>query len=121
MSLAENIAHALGYGKEKRNRDGWLTCCPAHGDAKPSLSIKDGTDKNGSPDVFVYCQAGCDFKAVKDELRVIGLLPEWEPKSCQCRPLNGIKTYAEDRKTNPAPSIWKRSKSDADALEIFER
>jgi DNA primase len=56
MSLAENIARTLGNGKEKKNGGGWLTCCPAHGDAKPSLSITDSADG-----IAVHCHAGCGY------------------------------------------------------------
>ena len=49
MSLSENIARELGKGKEQKNGEGWLTCCPVHGDEKPSLSITDSTDSNGNP------------------------------------------------------------------------
>ena len=46
--------------------------CPAHDDREPSLSIRDGVD--GEP-VF-NCFAGCDWRDIKDALRVDGLLPE---------------------------------------------
>jgi DNA primase len=58
---AESIAKALGNGKEQRTSNGWLTCCPAHEDSNPSLSIKDCTDKYDRPDVSVKCFAGCDY------------------------------------------------------------
>ena len=54
MSLAAQIAAELGQGKELRNRDGWVTCCPGHGDEKPSLSIKD----NGNNPLTPERQAG---------------------------------------------------------------
>ncbi|WP_417908888.1 DUF3987 domain-containing protein [Candidatus Electronema sp. PJ] len=119
MSLAENIAHALGNGKEKKNGGGWLTCCPAHGDAKPSLSITDSADG-----IAVHCHAGCGYQAVKDELRAKGLLPEREPANGQRRPLNGTASPAggKDKDSNNLPAhIWSKSRRDADALEIIRK
>jgi hypothetical protein len=43
--------------------------CPAHDDKSPSLQISDG-----GADVTVHCHAGCDFRAVRDALRSLGLL-----------------------------------------------
>lgn len=43
--------------------------CPAHEDRSPSLQISDG-----GADVTVHCHAGCDFRAVRDALRSLGLL-----------------------------------------------
>lgn len=59
MSLAKTIADTL-HPKEraKKNGNGWLTCCPVHGDKKPSLSIMDTRNKNVEPDVVMHCHAG---------------------------------------------------------------
>lgn len=76
MSLSHNIATHYGHGKEVKNRDGWLTCCPVHGDMTPSLSVSDEGDS-----VKVFCHSGCDFKEIKDRFRQDGLLPEWVPEN----------------------------------------
>ena len=76
MSLAEKIAKFYGQGKEQRNAEGWLTCCPVHGDKCPSLTV---TDKKGGG-VIVHCHAGCSFKDVLDRFRADRLLPAWEPE-----------------------------------------
>ncbi len=77
MSHAAQIARHYGQGKETRNGDGWLTCCPVHGDQKPSLSVWDD-DKGG---VNVHCHANdCSFKDIKDRFVADGLLPEWQPE-----------------------------------------
>jgi putative DNA primase/helicase len=112
---AESIAKALGNGKEQRTRNGWLTCCPVHGDKKPSLAIKDSTDSHGRPDVSVKCFAGCDYKAVKDELRARGLLPEWKPVNHQRRPLN-----SSVKQDLPA-YIWATSRHDQTAAETIQK
>jgi len=40
MSLAYDVASALMVnGRPEKNKDGWLTCCPLHGDKKPSLAV----------------------------------------------------------------------------------
>lgn len=46
-------------------------CCPAHDDCNPSLLISDGSDG----DLRVNCQAGCDWRDVKDALRRRAWLP----------------------------------------------
>ncbi len=120
MTLAKNIAHVLGNGKEQKNGTGWLTCCPVHGDEKPSLSIRDKGGSSGPPDITVKCHAGCDFRAVKDEIRARGLMPKWEPASKQQRPHNGSKTSAEERKKNLVPYIWKQSRKDTEAQEVIK-
>ena len=69
---AQNMTKVLGghwhgfYGTAR---------CPAHDDREPSLSIRDGVD--GEP-VF-NCFAGCNWRDIKDALRVDGLLPERGP------------------------------------------
>ena len=75
MSLAHDIACHYGQGKEAKNGDGWITCCPVHGDKNPSLSVWD----DGKGGVNVDCKTGCNFKEIKDQFRADGLLPEWEP------------------------------------------
>ena len=112
MSLAESIARALGNGKETRNGDGWLTCCPVHGDQEPSMSI---WDKDGS--VTVDCKAGCHWKDIKDEMVRMGLLPAWEPERKE-----GKGSSKQEKKPEPEPpkveapveetesKIWKLAK-----------
>ena len=55
MTLAKDIARALGNGKEQKTGAGWLTLSPVHGDKKPSLSVNDTTYKNGTSDLIVNC------------------------------------------------------------------
>src|ERR1700688_4051366 len=66
---AEEIARALGRGKEKREGAGWKTLCPAHADGNPSLSL---VDKGGQ--TFWVCRVGCSQADVTAALRARGLL-----------------------------------------------
>jgi hypothetical protein len=49
-----------------KNGDGWKSCCPAHEDANPSLSIKEGDDGK----VLLNCHVGCGFKAIVKALGI---------------------------------------------------
>ena len=63
---AETIAKALGG---RRAGNGWTSCCPAHDDRNPSLSIS--ATKAGK--VLLHCHAGCNQAQVIDALRSRGL------------------------------------------------
>lgn len=63
---AETIARALGG---RRIGGNWMARCPAHGDRRPSLSIRDAD----AGKVLVRCHAGCDQKRVIAALRGLGL------------------------------------------------
>lgn len=67
MTEAERITRALGgkwYSRFGSAR------CPAHGDKHPSLSLSDGADGR----LLLRCHAGCDFAAILDALRGLGLV-----------------------------------------------
>ncbi|NNE83364.1 MAG: AAA family ATPase, partial [Alphaproteobacteria bacterium] len=71
MTGAYEIAtwHAKGTWNESQ-QDG-KTCCPAHDDNKPSLSVKQEGDK-----VLVHCHAGCSQEDVISAFRMKGVWPE---------------------------------------------
>lgn len=50
----------------ERSREGWRSCCPAHDDLHPSLSIAEGTDGR----VLLNCHAGCTAEEI---CRSVGL------------------------------------------------
>lgn len=87
--------------------------CPAHDDKNPSCLISDTDDG----EVRVHCQAGCDWRDVKAELRGQGLLPEWrgdtEPERIATGAERRARRQAEERKqaqkTAWAQSIWNES------------
>ena len=93
------------------------TCrCPAHDDRNPSLLVSDGDD--GS--IRVNCQAGCDWREVKDTLRRDGLLPERgadnghdrkkkDPPSREVAVRRDATDRADKaRRTHQALEIWRR-------------
>ncbi len=67
---AEHIANALD--KATQSSDGWVSCCPAHDDERPSLSINDSNDGK----ILVRCHAGCSQKTVIEKLKELGLWPD---------------------------------------------
>lgn len=50
-------------GKVKKNKSGWIACCPSHSDNKQSLSISE--DERG---IGLKCHAGCDFQSIVSAL-----------------------------------------------------
>lgn len=70
---AEHIARALGNGKEFQNGQpgSWNTCCPAHNDDGPSLTVTDGDGGR----LVVYCHAKCSQTEVIDALKKLRLWP----------------------------------------------
>jgi putative DNA primase/helicase len=70
MTGAAGIAEALAGRRVKAHGGNYLVPCPAHDDANPSLSIRDG-----DAGLLVCCFAGCDPGDVIAALRRRGLLP----------------------------------------------
>jgi RecA-family ATPase len=77
----ETVARQLGGSKARRSGNGWLTCCPAHDDDNPSLSVSSG-DNGG---LIFYCHAGCTQEALLGALEWhdIGAAPPREPTRTQ--------------------------------------
>lgn len=69
----EDIAKALGNGKESKVADGWITRCPAHDDGKASLSIRSPHGK-----ILFKCHAGCSQQEVMKALQEQDLWPKKE-------------------------------------------
>ena len=54
----------LGHlNKVRKNKSGWMACCPNHEDNSPSLSINQGVDC-----ILIHCFAGCDSGEVMDSI-----------------------------------------------------
>ena len=68
MTDARCITRALG-GRWWRGGYGTAPC-PAHDDRRPSLSLTDGHDGR----LLARCHAGCDWPAILDTLRGLGLV-----------------------------------------------
>ncbi|GLS17284.1 hypothetical protein GCM10007874_02990 [Labrys miyagiensis] len=68
-------AEAIAYALEKPSRSGrgFVACCPAHDDKKPSLYLADGADGG----LIRKCRAGCSTAEVDEALKRLGL---WEPR-----------------------------------------
>jgi hypothetical protein len=66
----EEIATALGGSKVFKNSNGFMTCCPAHNDNNPSLSISLRHDGK----LLAHCFAGCSFTDVINAIQSLGLL-----------------------------------------------
>jgi putative DNA primase/helicase len=94
---AETTIRALGGRKVG---GGWMARCPAHGDHKPSLSIRAGNDGR----VLVRCHAGCDQEQVIAALRSRGLWMENSPR----------------RLTRSAPRVAADDRSDSDDAKRTE-
>lgn len=70
----EDIARALGNGRESKVADGWVTTCPAHDDGKASLSIRSPHGK-----ILFKCHAGCTQHEVMEALVARELWPKKAP------------------------------------------
>lgn len=111
MSAAQEIVRARG-GKWR----GSYGMCPCvhHADLTPSLKISDSDNTDDGIDV--HCFGGCDWKVVKDELRAMGYLPEFEPGRSQSYRAN--RDRREPAKPDPqkianiehAKEIWAAAK-----------
>lgn len=75
MRTIEDLARALGNGRESKVADGWVTTCPAHDDGKASLSLRSPHGK-----ILFKCHAGCTQEAVREALVSMGL---WEKRAPQ--------------------------------------
>ena len=60
MTAPEFVSRLGPMAKPKANGAGWLVCCPAHDDKKPSLSVTSGADGR----VLLHCHAGCSPEAI---------------------------------------------------------
>ena len=103
---AAEIARAL-HGR--RYGRWWRVICPIHGGQQPSLALWDG-----DTGVLVRCFAGCEWKAVKDELARRGLLDQVrEDRPPFRRPLPPTRAMIADgealTRRKIAAQIWERS------------
>src|SRR5262245_57436910 len=57
LTLAEVARRFQG---NRQQGAGWMARCPAHDDAKASLSISAGDDNR----ILLHCHAGCSFEAI---------------------------------------------------------
>jgi len=100
---AEHIAKSLG-GRQAGGA--WMVRCPAHEDAKPSLSVRNSSDGK----VLVHCHAGCEQARVIAALSSRGL---WMANSPRQFILSAPRVAAKARpecndlkRTKAALAIW---------------
>jgi len=98
----ENIAKYLD--KSSRNGQGWLSCCPAHDDHNPSLSLSIG----GNGNLLLHCFAGCDFDSIWNSLKQRGLAPNQH---------NSPATYIQHH--SKKPDHLKVVKDNKDTLKVI--
>lgn len=56
----------LKTGKAMKTTSGYSTCCPAHKDRNPSLSIGEGSDGK----ILLHCFSGCSVSAICESLEI---------------------------------------------------
>lgn len=99
---AERIAGALNG---RRTRSGWIACCPAHDDQKPSLSIREVDGK-----ILVHCHVGCGNTEVIGVLKKRGLWDHEPTSRFRVRHRHKVSMVAPDQgcaeRTARAFSIW---------------
>ena len=64
-SFLEIISQKTGK-TAKKSGTGYSTCCPAHEDTTPSLSISEGSDGK----ILLHCFAGCTVKSICEKLGI---------------------------------------------------
>ncbi len=86
--------------KIKRQKDGYIACCPAHDDKTPSLSIKSAEDGK----ILLHCFAGCDTSSILSTMKLTesDLFPQEKQKIIKKNSptLKKIYTYC-DINNNP--------------------
>ena len=100
MSALDRILN--GLDKVRKSGSGWVACCPAHDDKRPSLSISEG--RQGV--VLVKCWSGCSQSEVISSLRDGGLWGS-EPRGDLPRPA------MRPRDTGPDPDESRRMRQAA--------
>jgi Toprim domain len=104
MSIAARIAEAIAKKRVTARGDNYLVRCPAHDDASPSLSLRDGD--NGA--LVVHCFAGCSPSDVFVAIRRIdrGLL---QPGQTAREAPKGSTEY-ERQQHETAAWLWSQRK-----------
>lgn len=106
MTEAQRITAALDgkwYGRYG------AACCPAHGDRKPSLTLADGP----SGRLLAHCKSGCDFIAVLNALRGLGIVagdgaaPQTDPD--ELARYEAARSREAAKREQQARSVWDNS------------
>jgi hypothetical protein len=109
QTAAEMVARSLPGGRKSGRH--WITCCPAHEDRKPSLSIREADDGR----ILVHCHAGCTQESVIAALRQRGLWPEQSPSKrfgCPAPTIVTVEPSREDiQRSENALKVWPNAKA----------
>jgi len=112
-TIGHSIAKALGGRRVGR---GWIACCPAHHDRRPSLSIHEAN--NGK--VLVRCHAGCEQERVIAVLRSRGLWAENDPRPSKpdapCASASRQWGLDDAKRSKGALAIWNAARPADGAL-----
>ncbi len=111
---AEEVARGLEAARP--SGAGWIACCPAHDDRKPSLSITDCEDGR----LLVHCHAGCGQADVIKTLKHLGLWPHSDSVPVPA-PIhgNGNGNASRTPKTRPRPPEGSYLYHDRDGKEVL--
>lgn len=118
--VLDAFKRTTGHDPAKSGVSGWKTCCPAHDDHNPSLSVSEAEDGR----VLLNCLTGCEFDRVLEAcgLSKRDLFPDaggYHSSSTSSlphrRPVTGI---GERRKSKPSGQAWPTS---AEAIDYLER
>lgn len=120
MMRAREIALALGGDGKKRSGGRYWCCCPVHGDATPSMTIKD--DDRWGDGIDVCCwSVRCDGGEIKAELRRRGLVSGRSRERKQVDPRIAERQAANDRAEQNRKRDWARvlwSRAEPNAAEV---
>lgn len=121
MLSIEDIARALGNGKESKVGDGWVTTCPAHDDRKASLSVRSPHGK-----ILVKCHAGCKQDDIIQCLIERDLWPKkratesWRPMRPVPKGISGPTEVKHSKHGKPARS-WEYRELDGTIIGFVHR
>jgi len=113
QAFLDALVSTTGKPVVPTSQGGYISCCPAHDDRTPSLSIDQGEDER----VLCHCHAGCSFEQICEAvgLRTADLFPGAVSTSTQlpdatentelCRPA----VADSDRKTFPSVDAARQS------------
>jgi|TARA_B100000131_G_C17972847_1_gene555167 hypothetical protein len=68
QNILSRLEKVKNTGTDRRGRNTWKACCPAHKDGDPSLLITEDPDR-----ALFYCRSGCQQKEILDALYALGL------------------------------------------------
>ena len=68
QNILSRLEKVKNTGQDRRGRNTWKACCPAHKDGDPSLLITDDNER-----ALFYCRSGCQQQEILNALGSLGL------------------------------------------------